>query len=80
MEPLLCENGLVESPIDQALGLLAAELLQQWHYASPIVKGCGEHVDRGRLPWEVPMDDDALKQRCKLVNSLIAVHREMRKR
>ena len=66
-------------PIDGAVSLAAAELVQQWHNTSPIVTGCAENASRTRVPWAVPMEFEALKQRLKIVECLMGMWRERRK-
>lgn len=74
VEPLERQAHSTVDMVDWGLQLAAAELLQQWHYTSPLVTGSAEEVARG-CPWEKPMVPEELKQRMAMVDRIVAVKR-----
>jgi hypothetical protein len=74
VDPLRRQAHSTIDMVDWGLTLAAAELLQQWHYTSPLVVGSARDIPRGR-PWENGMGPEELKQRMAIVDRMIAIKR-----
>jgi hypothetical protein len=78
VQPLVREASSASDPIDGAVALATADLVQEWHNRSPLMTCCNENA-RAHLPWVVPTEFEALRQRLKIADYLIGIWRERRK-
>lgn len=63
--------------VDRALLLAASELMGHWHKTSSLVRSTQDGVSGRYHPREEPLHPEELKERLRVVDGLVRIHREL---
>ncbi len=77
VDALIADALSAADPVARSLLMLTAEMMEHWHKTNHLVRWTQEGISQRDLPCEEALHPEQLKERLKIVDAVVKLHREL---